>query len=50
MDDKRLLMSHENLEMVIYLKYWYDVEERQQNNLRKDESSSSDGEGSVNWK
>ena len=48
LDDKRLLMSHKNLEMAIYLKDWYDAEERQQNNLKEDELSSSDNEGSGN--
>ena len=39
LDDKLLSMSHENLEMTVYFKYWYHVEDRQQNNLRDDRSS-----------
>ena len=48
LDDKRLSMSHKNLEMAVCLKDWYDAEDRQQNNLREDGDGSSSGEGNEN--
>ena len=38
--DKCLSINHENLEMVIYLKDWYNAKDRQQSSLREDRSSS----------